>query len=184
MSEKGQHLNEIEVMILRILNNHKGRNQAIPALKLAVHVGISDRKLRNKINHLEMEHLIPIASAAGKGGGYYLISSEREGKEFYETFKQRGLTGIKRAACVLKKTPLEGAVQLTIEAVMEGEKVPGLGGAVSKLMRIISNNPAQYAKEIEALKAEVMPLMVSQAQMAEINATASKLQSLTKPFLR
>lgn len=179
MSEQGNRLDDVEVTILRILNNHKGRDQAISAPMLAANVGIKKRKLRAIINHLEIEHLIPIASAAGEGGGYYLISSEKEGREFYETFKRRGLTGITRAARVLKKSPLEGAVQLTIDAVMEGDKIPGTGEAVTRLLKVFRSDPERYAKEIAAIKKEVMPLFVSQDLMAEINATARKLQELT-----
>ena len=62
---------------------------------------------------------------------------------------------------------------------MEGDKIPGTGEAIAQLLKVFRRDPQRYAKEISALKEEVMPLLVSHNRMAEINATARKLQELT-----
>lgn len=77
----------LDRQILRILQLHRGRDNAIGRDQLVAGVRISgfrridERQVREMIKQLRRAgHLI--GSAAGGGGGYYLIASQAEFEEF------------------------------------------------------------------------------------------------------
>lgn len=182
MSEKGSKLDDSEVAIMRVLDNHKGKGSAIPADRLANRVDVTGRRLRQIINHLILEHLVPIASRAGVGGGYFLVETDRERHEFYWAFRHRGLTGLSKAARVQKQSLLETSLQLTLDQYMEDEKIPGAGEASSKLIKLFFKNPRLYAKEIEAFSTEAELLLIDRGKMAEINKYSKILAALTESY--
>ena len=184
MSEKGKPLDKTEAMVMKILDNHKGKESAIAACRLAELVGICDRRLRGVINHLIIDHLIPVGSSSRKKeSGYYLITNRDEAREFFEVFKRRAMTSLTKASRIMKAPALVAATQLTIGSVMEGEKVPGAGKAMMSLIQRFKKDPELYKKEIKALQSEFGPLLVDREQMAQIKETAGRLQKLAGAFV-
>lgn len=179
MSDKEKKLDMSETLLLGILDNHKGVDLAVPASRLAELVDLDSRKLRGTINHLVIEHYILIGSAAGRGGGYYLITTAQEAKAFYRAFRHRAMTALLRASRILKLAPLEGAVQLTLDSVMAGDKIPGTGAALNKILEAYKKDPKRYAEEIAELKGH--PLLMDSERMARINKKARELAELTGP---
>lgn len=183
MSIKGNPLNDKETTLMRILDNHKGAENVIAGKKLANLVELCERRLRERINHLIIEHLIPIGTCARhKYSGYFLIATKEERLEFRNTFRKRGITGLIKAARVDKSSLLETSLQLTLDHYLTGEKIPGFGAAMSKMLGIIRSDPEKYADEINAFQADAAPLLVDRARMAEINQKSKELQRLTEGF--
>lgn len=56
------------------------------------------RDVRQMQNHLLFNHGTPILSEAGGQGGYWYCETETEMEKFYDTFRSRGLTGLRKAA--------------------------------------------------------------------------------------
>jgi len=117
--ENGKHSRDMtraETAMIGVLSKHVGKHNKIPAEDLAIewreHMGhlkvtytayhrLIDgwkRNVRSMVNHLVIDHDQPIFSAAGVTGGYWASESKEEGKEFYETFRRRGMTGLTKAA--------------------------------------------------------------------------------------
>ena len=101
MSEKGNKLDDTEVAVIQILENHKGQDQAISATDLAelIDFGTASlesrkRKLRITITHLVTSHSLPIASLAGEGGGYFLVANAQEAENFKRAFHRRAMTAL------------------------------------------------------------------------------------------
>lgn len=183
MSEKGKSLDSPETRILKILDNHKGKDNAIAGYKLADLIDICDRRLRQIVNHLIFEHLIPIASSTRrKESGYFLIQTDKERHEFYWAFRHRGLTSLTKAARVEKQSLLETSLQLTLDQYQDGKKVPGAGEALSKLLKLFSRNPRFYAREIEALKND--PVLFDKVQMEEIKTAAQEANTANQRLQR
>ena len=179
MSQKGKKLEQVEALLMQILDNHKGKDQAIPASKLAKLIDRTPRRLRGLINSLIINHAIPVASCAGDGGGYYLINSKAEADEFKDAFWRRAMTGLAKAHRSVKAHFLKNSLQLTIGALIEGEKIPGADEVISGVARHMRENPELYEKEREALASEEGVLIVGREKMAQINKAARKLADLT-----
>ena len=179
MSDKGKQLEDAEVRLIRILDNHKGKAQAIPAQDLAELIDKTKRGVRYLINHLIITRSIPIASCAGNGGGYYLISSKEEADEFKAAFWHRAMTGLAKANRSVKAYFLKNSLQLTIESLIDGEKIPGAGEVLSGVAKHMRENPKLYKKERQSLQEKDGILIVGRSKMAEINKTAKKLLELT-----
>ena len=56
------------------------------------------RWTRHMQNHLLCDHDIQVYSETGGQGGYWFGETEEEAEKFYDTFRRRGLTGLKKAA--------------------------------------------------------------------------------------
>jgi len=109
--------------------DHVGRDSAIPALEFAgrfvfkirgrvtIPGDLEDWKriIRDIQNHLLIEHNIPVYSAAGYHGGYWIGENKAEGAAFYETFRKRGLTGMVKASRGKKSAMVDMVTQLSFE---------------------------------------------------------------------
>jgi hypothetical protein len=109
--------------------DHVGRENCISAdafaHRLAVRLGSSPsdswfleewkRGIRFLQNHLLCEHNIPVYSAAGKGGGYWIGESRSEGNAFFETFRKRGLTGMVKASRGKKSAMVDMVTQIAFQ---------------------------------------------------------------------
>lgn len=74
------------------------------------------RDVRRLQNHLLVMHdKLPILSAAGPHGGYWLAESEDEAAAFFATFRKRGMTGLVKASRGRKAALVDMMQQLTFE---------------------------------------------------------------------
>lgn len=180
MSRKDEDMDSIEIKLLQELTKAAGKNNAISAPALSQRLDITSRRLRTIINHLIIDHHLPIGSSAGRDNhGYFMISTEAEATEFYQLFRSRGMTGLVKASRIEDVSLLEMSFQLTLDFYRDDEKIPGAVEAVTKLMKLFNKNPQQYSQEIKAMKTEILPLMVDRKKMEEINQAAQNLADLT-----
>ncbi|MBE9547671.1 MAG: hypothetical protein IMF10_09310 [Proteobacteria bacterium] len=71
------------------------------------------RDVRRMQNHLLTQHEnTPILSKAGNSGGYWIADSEEEAEKFYDSFRQRGLTGLVKASRGKRAVMVEMMTQL------------------------------------------------------------------------
>ena len=75
--------------ILRELNKHKGIDKAIIAAKLAVEVGLKERKTRQIISDIVKEQELLIASRVHDPCGFYFIKKASELRECLGQYKSR-----------------------------------------------------------------------------------------------
>jgi hypothetical protein len=110
--------------------DHVGRKNAISADDLAVRfagrLGIAlitkasleewKRDVRELQNHLLFDHSnIPVLSAAGRRGGYWMAETEAEGRRFEESFRKRAKTGFLKATRGRRGSMVDMVTQLTFE---------------------------------------------------------------------
>jgi hypothetical protein len=184
MSKKGARLDTTEVAIMRILENHKGKKEAICSERLAELCNLTGRRLRQMINHLIIEHSIPIGSQDGEEGGYYIITSLEEKIDYCRRHKKRAMTALMRVSRIMRNQDLVTATQLVIGEIQPGQKIPGVTKTISLLTREMIRNPELYKDQIAALKkSELAPLLVDQEKINEINQAASHLKDLTAGIL-
>ena len=55
------------------------------------------RWMRLMQNHLLFDHGLRVLSRSGSLGGYWIGETEEEAEKFYDTFRRRGLTGLRKA---------------------------------------------------------------------------------------
>ncbi|MGD8388792.1 MAG: hypothetical protein PVG49_16720 [Desulfobacteraceae bacterium] len=119
-------LTPAESALLKILwGEHEGAENAIPARRLAekwagkdVGDALSSRDMRDMrvlINHLVIDHNIPILSQAGSSGGYFMAGSDLEARKFYDTFRRRGMTGLVKASRGRQAALVDMVRQLSFE---------------------------------------------------------------------
>ena len=149
------------------------------------------RDVRKMHNHLLMKHNnIPLYSAAGAGGGYWLGESEDEGMSFYNTFRKRAMTGMTKASRGRKAVMIEMMAQLTfdfdelvdeagIEEDIKGRTVSSasiavVDAALSKMMA----NPERYADDLRKLGSKFSSVLLPKSQAAAIKTKAEELQRI------
>lgn len=77
------------------------------------------RDVRKMQNHLLDDHSnIPVYSKSGTDGGYW-IGLPGEGAEFYDTFRKRGLTGIKKASRGKRADLIDTIQQLSFDFAID-----------------------------------------------------------------
>lgn len=161
----GRHtrtLTTVENRFLGILwTDHAGRANRIGAIELAVEFasrmgetfeGLSEkqrvasregwkREVRHLQNHLLTEHSrIPLLSAAGINGGYWIAESEEETRAFYDTFRRRGLTGLVKASRGRQAEMVDMVKQLSFEFDDLDDRT-GDGGLAAHLIRPAAGMP-------------------------------------------
>ena len=83
-----------------------GRERAIGAGWLARMVGVPERRIRQVIRHLIMQHNILIATAVDEPAGFYIAIRREEIKHATRSLRHRGIMILMRAA-KLSKISLE-----------------------------------------------------------------------------
>ena len=184
MSKKGEDLTRLESAALRILQQHNGYENAISGPALAKKLKVNCRKVREIINHLIIDHLLPVASSTHPHhAGYFLVATPAEAKQFYLAFRKRGITGLMKAARMEKTTLLEMSLQLSFDQYQddeEGQKIPGAGEAAAKLLKLFLKNKKLYSKEIAALGDQAAPLLIDREKIKKINAAAKRQEEAAK----
>ncbi len=187
--------------------DHVGRNNKITANALAAEfaralgygpVAVEDlkdfvdgwkRDVRRMQLHLLFEHdHILVLSRAGYGGGYWIAATKEEADAFYDSFRKRALTGMKKAARGKKPFMVEMVRQLSFEfdgfrdAV--GLTVPGGGdqsmpiAIVDALFEKMMAEPERFSADLAKLGRKYGSVLLPRARVSEITATTKKLQAL------
>lgn len=177
-----------------------GQLWAIPAGHLAIKLGLAlnldtdsgKRKLRKLINHLIIDHKIPIMCKAGQGGGYFLADSDEEVQEFCNAFRRRAMTGLLKQSQGKKAAFVDLMTQLTLdfdtpEMVEAREKlqftkdedpVPTFVTVVTKFLDRITGDPKKYAEEIRELQTKYGDIFVPAGWKQQLSKQIMDLQSL------
>ena len=117
-------LDEDETRLMCILRAHRGRARAISARHLAIQAGLggialynraSPRKVQHIVHRLRIEHGVPIASAAGRPCGYYLVETAAEVEAFVREQRRKALGTLAAIAAVKRVALPELLGQLAIE---------------------------------------------------------------------
>ena len=145
------------------------------------------RDVRHLHNHLLIKHPhIPILSAAGSGGGYWIAETETEANEFYYTFRRRGMTGLVKASRGKKAVLADIVRQLTFEFEDINKdtaiKVPGEKSApievVDALLEKMTSNPERFAGELRRLGEKFGSVLLPKDQVGVLTAKIGELQRL------
>ncbi|MBA3028939.1 MAG: hypothetical protein FP814_05420 [Desulfobacterium sp.] len=121
-------LTRAENVFVGILWDHVGRDNRLSANELAARFDAEynlaevqtleavKRDCRILHNHILLYHdQVPILSAAGTHGGYWIAESNADAVEFYDAFRKRGMTGIVKASRGRKAALVDMMQQLSFE---------------------------------------------------------------------
>ncbi len=154
---------------------------------------LAKREVRTLQNHLLFDHDdIPVMSKAGPGGGYWMAGSVDEMEEFFNTFRMRGITGIKKAARGRKAGVIDAFKQLTFEFEEEDSRVsyagkikrrvelPGALDVVDAYLERMMADPEQFADGLRKIGRKYGSVLLPKEVLAEIVATSARFQELVK----
>jgi hypothetical protein len=109
-------MNSNEIAVLNILNQHRGKANAIPYHDLAGLVCLGQRALRRVVEGLIREHQVPVCTSYDRGdGGYYLPRTAREVREASHKLRKHGVAILCRASALEKISLAEMLGQLSLE---------------------------------------------------------------------
>lgn len=198
--------------------DHLGQDHAISALELAVrfqfarsgwrqpdHEELTNtiknlglrvldemkREVRRMHNHLLMDHdQIPMFSKSGSGGGYWIAASENEAKEFYASFRQRALTGMRKASRGSPRKMVEMVQQLSFEfhdfKDMTGSGVRAEAPSVVALevvdsfLERMTAEPEKFAEGLRKIGRKYGSVLLPRGQVEAMLAKAKELEQLVE----
>lgn len=148
------------------------------------------RHVRRMHNHLlDLHENVPILSQAGLGGGYWVAADEAEAEAFYETFRKRGMTGL-RKACRGKKAVLVDIMrQMSFEfddlEDRSGIPDPGRAAEASAPIQVVdaflekmSQNPERFEADLRRLGRKFGSVLLPKSQVAAMREKAAEMQAL------
>ena len=180
--------------------DHAGSKNAIPADALAdkflpeMPLELAKRSVREMHNHLLMMHTqIPLLSKAGPGGGYYIAEDTRETENFYHTFRQRGMTGLRKASRG-KQSEMVGMVQqLSFEFDDLEDKTSGYVGyvkprataptpveVVDAFLEKMLQNPEKFSDGLRKIGEKYGSVLLPKGQLAAIRAKVQELNAMAE----
>lgn len=148
------------------------------------------RDVRKMQNHIMMEHdNIPILSKAGIGGGYWIASSKEEGSKFYDSFRQRGLTGLVKASRGKKAVMVDILSQLSfgfddlvdktgLIGKYEKDNTPMAITIVDTFLEKMMKNPEQYADDLRRIGEKFGSILLPKSQVTEMQKKAKEMQDI------
>jgi hypothetical protein len=188
--------------------DHVGRDSALPGREFCeqwcARMGIRFleerdveeymRDLRTVQNHLLIEHNLPVYSAAGKGGGYWIGESREEGDEFYGSFRKRGLTGMVKASRGKRSAMVDMVEQLAFQfdelVDKAGLPVAGTNKSLAPIeivdvfLRKMTADPEQFAAGLKKIGEKYGSVLVPRerfdAMIAAVRTKAAELQELAR----
>lgn len=123
------------------------------------------RAVRIMHNHLlEMHDNIPVMSRSGPQGGYWIAETEDELTQFYYSFRQRGITGLRKATWGKKAGMIEAVEQLAFEFEDMTDKTAGIASSlprtnepiapdiVDNLLSKMSQEPEKFASDLRKIR--------------------------------
>ncbi len=204
--------NKICADVLAILFSAALEDRTIPEEKMAAFVkgyrmfsarklNLLKRDVRKMQNHLLTQHEnVPILSKAGNGGGYWIADSEEEAEKFYDSFRQRGLTGLVKASRGKKAVMVELMTQLSFEFEnlvdkregteaqrhrgTEGKRsgAPTAMAVVDAFLGKMLSNPERYTEDLRKIGQKFGSVLLPKAQVAAMQAKAQELQEIIGQF--
>lgn len=155
------------------------------------------RDVRCMHNHLLTQHdHTPILSKAGHGGGYWIADSEEEAAKFYDSFRQRGLTGLVKASRGKKSVMVELMSQLSFEfedlvdktgIERQGSGIRGQGSesgppaaiaVVDAFLERMLKDPGKYAEDLRKIGRKFGSVLLPKEQVAAMQTKAAELQEI------
>jgi len=151
------------------------------------------RDVRTIQNHLLMQHdHISVLSKAGNGGGYWIADSEEEAEKFYDSFRQRGLTGLVKASRGKKAVMVEMMTQISFEFEDLIDKsdiryptsdirpvgAPTAMAVVDAFLEKMLRNPERYSADIKKLGQKFGSVLLPKVQVSAMQAKAAELQEI------
>jgi hypothetical protein len=151
------------------------------------------RDVRRMQNHLLTQHEnTPILSKAGNGGGYWIADNEEEAEKFYDSFRQRGLTGLVKASRGKKAVMVEMMTQLSFEfenlvdrsdvrgqmPEVRREGSPTAMAVVDAFLKKMLSNPERYSEDIRKLGRKFGSVLLPKEQVAAMQVKAQELQEI------
>lgn len=155
------------------------------------------RNVRTMHNHLLTQHdHIPILSEAGKGGGYWIADSEEEAAKFYDTFRQRGMTGLVKASRGKKAVLVEMMTQLSFEfenlidksgigPEVRGQRSearrdgpPAAIAVVDAFLERMLRDPERYSADLRKIGEKFGSVLLPKKSVAAMQAKAAELQTI------
>ena len=155
--------------------------------------GTWERNVRHLQNHLLNYHdNIPILSAAGPNGGYWVAETEEEANEFYETFRKRAMTGMKKASRGKRSAMVDMIKQLSFEfdELMEADGAAGpvrpAAGSPTPLAIVdgflerMTRDPEKFADGLRKIGAKYGSVLLPKERLNVIRSRVSELEDLVK----
>jgi hypothetical protein len=151
------------------------------------------RDIRKMHNHLLTQHEnVPILSKAGIGGGYWIADSEEEADRFYDSFRQRGLTGLVKASRGKKAVMVEMMTQLSFEfedlidksdfrpqtSDARHDGVPAAIAVVDAFLERMLRNPERYSEDLKKIGRKFGSVLLPKEQVAAMQVKAQELQTI------
>lgn len=99
-------MDDLEELIVKVLQEHQGKEQAITVAELQQMTLASTRKIRAVIAKLVTERRMPVASTVHPPYGFYLITSEDEARECLQQYWSR-VKEVSRRARILNEAVRE-----------------------------------------------------------------------------
>lgn len=146
------------------------------------------REVRHMQNHLVMDHNVPILSQAGVHGGYWIAENEYEAAAFYATFRQRGMTGLTKAARGNQAVLVEMVGQLSFQfdrlADVTGQPIETIAGratpieVVDALIAKMMREPEKFKGDLIRLNKKLSSVLMPKVRMRQIARLTSQLGEL------
>lgn len=155
------------------------------------------RTVRWMHNHLLTQHdHTPILSQAGVGGGYWVADSEEEADRFYDTFRQRGLTGLVKASRGKQSVMIEMMTQLSFEfgdlvdktmgaknpvkrkKTVTVARAPAAIAVVDAFLGKMLRNPEQYSEDLKKIGQKFGSILLPKTQVSAMQAKAAELTQI------
>lgn len=201
----GRHdtvLTSAEKRCIDTLKNHVGMANPASAAYLAdMVIGVSTRmqatrKLRLLVNHLIINHDIPVICQAGIGGGYWLPGSKDEVEHFHRAFRKRAMTGLIKACRGKKAAFVDMVTQLTIEfdqetgqgvqapaverlkLVPDPDPIPASVQVITAQLRRYHDEPEKFAAEIRQIQEDFGEVLMPRDHLRKLKRATARLQNL------
>ena len=146
------------------------------------------RDVRELHNHLLIKHPnIPLLSAAGVDGGYFIAETDVEANVFYASFRKRGMTGLIKASRGKKAVLADIVQQLTFQfddmsGDTSADDAPGGTSApievVDALLEKMTRDPERFAGELRRLGEKFGSVLLPKDQVRAMMAKAEELQRM------
>ena len=151
------------------------------------------RNVRQMQNHLLMQHdHISVLSKAGNGGGYWVADSEEEGEKFFDSFRQRGITGFRKASRGKKSVMVEMMTQLSFEfediidksdirlptSDFRRSGAPTAMAVVDAFLEKMLSDPEKYTEDLKKIGQKFGSVLLPKKQVAAMQTKAQELQAI------
>jgi len=149
------------------------------------------RWVRQMQNHLLRDHQnIPVLSKAGFEGGYWIAENRGEAKEFYDTFRRRGMTGLVKATRGQQSATVDLVQQIAFEfddlvdhlgpgpRVKSRAAVPMPVEVVDAFLARMTRNPEEFADGLRKIGEKYGSVLLPKERLRMIESRVAELQDL------